>query len=183
MTKLIVAFFLRFSERAKTQFESCHLWTENMQTSHTKQSTHPLARQHPGCRRSRWHSSLAPSSEYQMTLQGTCPLCHQLHTLACPPAPLLQPSEAPCNKHITCHFILLIHSGSSLITKCISSQNNNSQQKTQLCCFEAMRLIYQLPFWDLPKVVFFFPFQKRYVDKTKVDKLFEILFGFGKTVI
>jgi hypothetical protein len=117
-----------------------------------------------------------------MTLQGTCPLCHQLHTLACPPAPLLQLSEAPCNKHITCHLTLLMHSGSSLITKRISSQNNTSQQKIQLCCFEVMRFIYQLPLGDLPKV-FFFPFQKTYVDKTKVDNLFEILFGFGKTVI
>ena len=129
---------------------------QNMQTSHTKQLTHPLARQHPGCRRSRWHSSLAPSLEYQMTLQGTCPLCHQLHTLVCPPAPLLQLPEAPCNKHITCHFTLLMHSGSSLITKRISSQNNTSQQKTQLCCFETMRFIYQLSLGDLPKVFFSF---------------------------
>ena len=145
-TKLIVA-FSQFSERAKKKV-SLKVVTfefEYKQTSHTKQSTHPLVRQRPGCRRSRWHSSLAPSLGYQMTLQETCPLFHQLRTLVCPPAPLLQLPEAPCNKHITRHFILLIHSGSSLITKRISSQNNTSQQKkTQLCCFGVMRFIYQL---------------------------------------
>jgi hypothetical protein len=180
-TKLIIA-LRNFLNVPKHQFESCQLWIQNMQTSHTKQSTHPLARQLPGCRRSRWHSSLAPGLEYQMTLQEACPLCHQLHRLACQPAPLLRLSEAPCNKHITCHFILLINSGHPLITKGISSQNNTSQQKhscAALRCWGSITSCHS----EISLQWYCFPFQKSYVEKTKVDDLYQGLFGFGKTVI
>jgi hypothetical protein len=113
-----------------------------------------------------------------MMLQETCPLCHQLHTPVCPPAPLWPPTEAPCNKHITCHFTFLTHSRSSLNTEEISSQTNTSQQN--LRCV-ALKFCSSIPSYHAEISLqwgIFFLFKKGNADQTKIDNLNKKMCGF-----